>query len=93
MVRQLDLLANEEMVEMLQHLFAPSGSGIEPKRRWRLRGGDMVNEDVGHHACLCGQQERLAAVAGSQASDLITAQVVQEALGLRTCDRDLAVMG
>ncbi len=80
-VGQLNLFADEIMVEVLDDLVGHPGDEVEPKRL-AIVVQQVIDQEVGNDPCLGGRQEGLAAGANSQVLDVVGAQVVQEAAGV-----------
>src|SRR5262245_17714015 len=91
-VGELDRLADDVAVEVLDQLLGPAGLQVEEVRLAVARQQDMVEEKVidnfGGRSC----QKSLAAGADRQSLDIVSRQVVQETAGIGAADLDLAAV-
>ena len=91
-VRQFDLLADEEAVEVLERLVGETRVEIEPNILDASFGADAEGEESRNHLGLGVGEQRLDAGADGEFEDFVAAQVVEEAERVGADQLDLAAM-
>jgi hypothetical protein len=73
---ELDLFANEVMVQVLQHLLAEPGIGGEPEQLVFASRRDQLHQDGSDNPGLRVGEERFAAGARGQSENVVGAEIV-----------------